>query len=672
MKQNFIKTFVSALAGSILLVVAMFAMNAMRPETQVVQAATAVQAPALADSHGGATEYTSATLSHTPEAPKYNFEAKKAEGITFTIVRDKDAHIPMTATLYITSTHVGTEWILDDGDGTVTSTKNIDAKIYPGTYPITASLVQTETVDVGILKGEVTVVPIFKFDSGVPAEIKLGDCYTPMVKIQPEVNYITDTNEKVDYDFGNKMKGGVVITDTSVFTADGKGDKLDSTYVFTRHRYYVGGMTYTVKAIYNSGVYGKMSGEITKTLYVENPEVKVWVTDMDGEVITTTKSGEMVRAWAETSHAISPTMMYLKTSADLPPGAPEAYFPSAMLPMTGTKVYTDVTVPELIEGVEVLTVTVGADLLSSMYGGETSSISKELKLITSASTPLVVEKAPPPPPKVTEVDLSNAPASPIKAGESYTVTATLMDADSKPVTGTNVMFKVTDADSNAEIKSENKTSDDAGKAEITVTSSEVATYTVIAVSEGVTSTKQLTLMFESGENTKQIDPTKDEDVEMTSEDGKVTITIESGTFTETVDIVFEEASENDADVQGKIGSLKAKTRFGFFRIKFYKVNNGQRGDQFFPVLSKPIKIVYNRLTVASTMLQQTNEVPLNEVQLLKIATYTTSWNNMDTTVSPSSPSAGDALTLTGSTTQPGELFAVVTANNEVYLPTVSK
>lgn len=666
MKQNFIKTFVSALAGSILLVVAMFAMNAMRPETQVVQAATAVQAPALAAEE---TVYTSATLSHTPETPKYT------EGFTFTIVREKDAHIPMTATLYITSTHVGTEWILDDGKGTVTSTKKIDAKIYPGTYPITASLVQTETVNVGILKGEVTVVPIFKFDSGVPAEIKLGDCYTADVKIEPKVNYISDTEEIVAYDFDDGSDvAEVLIEETSAYTKEGK-DKLDSTYVFTRHRYYVGGMTYTVKATYNSGVYGKMSGEITKTLYVENPEVKVWVTDMDGEVITTTKSGEMVRAWAETSHAISPTMMYLKTSADLdlPPGAPEAYFPSAMLPMTGTKVYTDVTVPELIEGAgDSLTVTVGADLLSSMYGGETSSISKELKLITSASTPLVVEKAPPPPPKVTEVDLSNAPASPIKAGESYTVTATLMDADSKPVTGTNVMFKVTDADSNAEIKSENKTSDDAGKAEITVTSSEVATYTVIAVSEGVTSTKQLTLMFESGENTKQIDPTKDEDVEMTSEDGKVTITIESGTFTETVDIVFEEASENDADVQGKIGSLKAKTRFGFFRIKFYKVNNGQRGDQFFPVLSKPIKIVYNRLTVASTMLQQTNEVPLNEVQLLKIATYTTSWNNMDTTVSPSSPSAGDALTLTGSTTQPGELFAVVTANNEVYLPTVSK
>ncbi len=656
MKQNFIKTFVSALAGSILLVVAMFAMNAMRPETQVVQAATAVQAPALAAEE---TVYTSATLSYTPEAPKYNFEAEKAEGITFTIVRDKDAHIPMTATLYITSTHVGTEWILNES---TTSTKNIAAKIYPGTYPITASLVQSETVDVGILKDTVTVYPVFQFDRGVPAEIKLGDCYTADVKIQPKVNYMSDTNEMVDYDFGDKTKlAEVSINSTSAYTKVGKED---STYVFTRHRYLKGGMTYTVKADYNSGIYGKKVGQITKTLYVENPDVKVWVTDMDGEPITTTKSGEMVRAWAETSHAISPTMMYLNTSSE------EDF--SAMLPMTGTKVYTDFTAPEIPEGDKVLTVTVGADLLSSMYGDKTSTISKELKLITSGSTPLVVEKAPPPPPKVDEVDLSNSPASPIKAGESYTVTATLMNADSEPVTGTDVMFKVTDADSNAEIKTENETSDDAGKAEITVTSSEVATYTVIAVSEGVTSTKQLTLMFQSGENTKQIDPTKNEDVEMTSEDGKVTITIESGTFTETVDIVFEEASENDADVQGKIGSLKSKGKFGFFRVKIYHVVNGQRGAQFFPVLSKPIKIVYNRLTVASTMLQQTTTVPLNEVQLLKMATYTTSWNNMDTTVTPSSPSAGDALSITGSTKQPGELFAVITANNEVYLPTVQK
>jgi hypothetical protein len=328
---------------------------------------------------------------------------------------------------------------------------------------------------------------------------------------------------------------------------------------------------------------------------------------------------------------------------------------------TQTKVYTDITVPDF----DVATlVTLTGVLASDKYGSaDTYDAIPGLKaknIVTEGDTTVMAE---PSGAKVAEVNLTAEPASPIAAGKTYTLTAKLTDKAGQVVTDTAVVFMVTNTDTGDLVSDESENSDDAGEAVYTLTSDVPVTYTVVAVSEGVTSTQKPTLQFESGEIVERYDPEKE--TTLTSEDGKVTITIPVGAYTQTMDIVFEDVAGEPTEA----GKLKAGAKkYGFFYVRFYRIVDGVRGAEIVPppIPLKPITIKYARLTVGSTMLQQ---VPVSDTQLLKLSTYNDpSWSNMPSTVT----TTGSDLAVTGETMAPGNPYGVITANNEVYLPKVNK
>jgi hypothetical protein len=499
-------------------------------------------------------------------------------------------------------------------------------------------------------------MPIFKFDSAVPSEIMLGDCLTTTVKVQPAIDYMTDTgkNEKVAYDFGGGSKVKEVVVDaSSSFIKEGK---LDSTYIYAdEYCDFLMAKEYPVKATYNSGLYGATAGEITKTVMVNNPVITVSVkSEVAGtDIITTAKSGDMVRVWVETSKAISPTVMAIATG-------PKLVHQEAMT-ATQTMIYMDYVVPNVTA---VTPLTISGVLASDKYGsadtyGKIDGLNAK-NIVTMGYATIMVE-----PSKVAEVNLTAEPLSPIAAGETYTLTAKLTNSGNQVVTGTEVMFVVKNADTDEVVSNDTADSDVDGEAVYTLTSADPVTYTVVAVSEDVTSTQVLMLQFESGEIADRY--TTDKDTNLNSKDGRLTINIPAGAYSDTMDIVLSTVTESDLPTI--FGKLKVRVKFYFFRMRFYSVANGVRGAEFSPPPKalKPISFTIKGFMIGNTTLQQSQSV--SETQLLKVSTYNgTSWDNMNSTVA----TTGSDVAVTGTTMAPGDPYAVVSADNKVYLPQVNK
>lgn len=254
MRTGVFKPFLAALAGSALLVVAMFALNFMRPEPTVVEAAPAVAAPSLA-----ATDLTTVTMIVYPAMPMYG------EGVNIYLDRhmmytNTEMSVKVDSSMMHSTWHTTTNWT--NGN---TRTVVMPGKQYPGTYMVTATIMVTGT-EAGKVYGQYAVQPMIKFDSSVPDTITYGNELSAVVKIMPEVNYMSSTNEIVEYDFDEDgPMASVVITGSTSYK---KADKPDATYVYTSYTFTKAG-THTLKATYKSGIYGTPYAMVTKTIVVE-------------------------------------------------------------------------------------------------------------------------------------------------------------------------------------------------------------------------------------------------------------------------------------------------------------------------------------------------------------------------------------------------------------------
>lgn len=423
MRNNLFKAFVSAVAGSALLLVALFVMNVVRPETAVVEAAPAVAAPSLA-----ATNLTTVTMMSEPTMPMYT------EVISSWIVRDEmTKDMPMTATVMVNG-----KWLMDMNKmpvvwdlkpGVITSEFKLADNWYPGSYYVTATVYMSGTM-AGYAPNNggnpITVMPMIKFDSGVPAEVKLGEKFSATVKIQPEVNVMSNTNEIVEYDFQNDgtVDASVIISSTNSYT---KSDKPDATYVYTDYMF-MKGMTYTMKAAYKSGIYGNPMATVTKTISVKNPTLTVNATP------ATVKVGEQVSLEGMTDFAVdTASVMFSANGTDL-----------GTVAMSGTNATTTTTFAQVGE------YAITGKLMA--FGNEVT---------TSAPVTVTVESA-----QAAADTVVASAAKAVEAGSTTTVSATVT-GNSQPVAGQVVSFTIQAGSST--ISPVTATTNDQGVAEVTLT-----------------------------------------------------------------------------------------------------------------------------------------------------------------------------------------------------------
>lgn len=669
MKTGLIKTFLTALAGSVALMVALVLMNNMRPAT-VVEASPAVASPALAAVE--ASKLTSITISHIPDNIVYGMDK---DGVSkFVVTRTNEAlNQDYIATLMVNNMPItkpnSTELLtipLPAGVDPIevpTPLAPNNESWDPGTYWVTATVYQTGTV-LGEVYHNVTIAPFIGWDSSVRnmASMRLGDVLSAAVKIQPAVNYMSDTNEVVEYDFDGDgtPEGGVTIDGTNSYT---KATAPNATYVFTEYLY-TKAATYTVNAHYqyNSGVYGKPTNSATTVVTVVNPGLDLMIHGMKATDVVTPEidhtkeitkgmSGDTVElvAKVDASEGLTPTLVEFKAGEET----------IATIPVSGTEAMTtivlsDVTTPTVV--------TMTAVLVSPKFGEGDG----DMKVIVATEPISVVvdpKPAPPAEPCPVSIALAATPASPIKTGETYTATATLTEQAAETCKVGGVEGKQVDFTSTLGTPAPASAATDA---------SGVATTTLTSA---VTGTATLTATF--GEAADGIDLVF-EPVEVV-DDG---IEIESGG---TATFEDETNPENNVVIEMPAGSVKVKAKCTLMvelptkpsGVRIREVGNAFTCN-FKTMDGKPytgtVKMQFRRLVAPATAMLADATVPTTRTNLIGLGVNQGDTWDILSADSVSQPDANNLVTASVNVATPSstDTYARLTANKVVYLPMVPK
>lgn len=605
-KTGLIKTFLTALAGSVALMVALVVMNNLRPATTVVEAAPATASNALA-----ATELTSITIKHMPEHPKYG------DDIMAMVMREGEAiSNTYTATLMVNGMAITQPAYVELPANTETFSMPVPGSDMwaPATYPISATIYQSGTVQ-GIVNHEITVDPFIGWDSSVRnmPPMKLGDVLSAAVKVMPAVNYMSNTNEVVEYDFdGDKeVDAGVTITGTNSYM---KPDKPNSTYVFDEYLY-TKAATYTVGAQYKSGIYGEPTYWATTTVVVKNPVLSFDAT-VDQENCTVDLAADLIDA----SENLTPTMVQFLADGE----------EVAKIDVAGTKAMTTVALPEVTE---TTTVTMKAVLVSDAFGGEIVATEKDVVVEPCGVC------------EVTSIALSSTPASPIEAGGTYTVTAQLTEACADKAVGFVTTLGT--------LGSASDTSDENGKAMTTLTSDVAGTAIVTATYED--KSEGITLVFEDGGT--EIDDggeTTIEDAENPENNVTIKIPAGSGKVKAKCTLVMELPNPPSGGRIRDVGNA--------FSCNF-KTMDGK-------AYTGTLQLQFRRKVGPATLAAAT--VPTTMTNLIGLGVNQgTTWDILDAT---SVSVSGDTATATANVTNPSstDTYARLTAYKAVYLPMIPK
>ncbi len=681
MRANLLKTFFSALAGSALLVVALFAMSMLRPESTVVQAAPAAQAPALA-----ATKDTTTTmdLDHDPMYPTYS------EVFSLSIVRDESlASFDMVATLLVNGKVYSMdgsieEWALKSGEVTSTVDMLADLDDNPwwgaGANYVTATIWMSDSF-VAKLYDEVHISPMISWDSSVRniEYLKLGEKLSATVKVRPEANYMTYTNEMVKYDFDymhgssdNEYDAEVTIGATTSYTKSGKPD---STYVFTENVFYTKAGTYTMKAEYVSveDLYGSTkypSASVTETIGVQAPMLTYMLQDPTGEDITTQNSGGPLVMKMGASYALSPTVAWFYAMPASDPNAPSI---NAQVMVSGTQAMTNPTAPQVTGKV---TYATGVAMLSSVYGEENPDdlptgmqLPEGMKLV-SMSKPITLTVDGEPVCNVDSIDLSAIPAAtdrPIATGKQYTVTATLQG---EGASGGNVSFTV---EGDGVVNPASGTGDEDGIVTTYVTSETSGTMTLQATACADTTPVTATLeglSFEKIVEGKEYDPNDDDDFVQEFDGGNITIRIPSGAYDEgliinVTRVPFDQLDGVDQEINSAIPTIWGV--YAYYKVQIEDLDGNDLTDTIvFEKIGNTNGLeITIQINLTSMLQQDAVTVPATQTQLLRLGNYRNSiWSTTVADVTGNSMSA--------QINTPGKAFAVVTAAREVYLPLIGQ
>lgn len=422
MRNNLFKAFLSAVAGSAILLAALFVMNIVRPETAVVEASPAVAAPSLAATgqvtmtiDPATSMYGEKVTLHFARSPMYKDIEKMTASITITMKTNKWY-------TYTTWTKGQTMTMITLPTGKVVTTTNYTTR-NPGTYTVETNVFSGSLL-IDKASGSYTILPLIAFDSAVPAQINLGQWFTPTVKIQPQV---MTTTEVVEYDMlGDGKPVAVKIDSTSSFT---KPDKPDATYVYTRYMY-TKGATYTVKAAYKSGIYGDPMAVVTKTINVKNPTLTVKATP------ATVKVGEPVKLEGMTDFAVDTASVVFSVDGKA----------LSTVAMSNTNATTTTTFAQAG------TYSITGKLMA--FGNDVT---------TSAPVTVTVEAATQP--VVADTIVAKA-AKTLQAGSTTTVSATVTGGG-QPVASQTVSFTIQAGSST--LSSVTATTNEQGVAEVTLT-----------------------------------------------------------------------------------------------------------------------------------------------------------------------------------------------------------
>jgi hypothetical protein len=580
------------------------------------------------------------------------------------------------------------EWVLPATDEVTTTylqgiipDRVVDGNILDDAYNywgagenyVTATIFYDNVV-VGKVYQTVEIMPRMKWDSSVRnlESLRMGEVLSPIVSIRPLVNYISNTNEIVMFDYGNDKSEDVVITDTTHFVKDATEDKTkeDTSYVYsTMGMTYTKAGAYTLTAEYAEGVYSTPKAEATQMITVAAPMLDYMLQDPTGEDITTQVSGGPLVMKMDSSYALSPTVAWFY---GMPVSDMQAPPIQAQVMVSGTDAMTNVTAPMVNS--PVVTYVTGVAMLSSVYGEEDPEdlpagmqLPEGMKLV-SMSKPITLEVNGTIPCKVASIDLSAMPAAAdrpinVETGGQYTVTATLKDEDGNGVSGEEVTFTT---QGGGAVNPASGTGDEDGIVTTYVSSSEAATVTLQAMAcmDGedttpVTATLEgLTFYEELG---WPYDPAAD--FEESIDD--ITIFIPQGAYANPLRIrVIPVEGGNPPE---GVPALTGPTVWQVF--KYYQMvitdmdGNVVNNIQFTKTQNvNGIKVTIQFVTGAA--LQAPVTVPATATQLLKVGNYTGNWSSQPANVSGN--------TMSVEMTSPGSALASLTAAREVYLPLIAQ